>query len=163
VFLKNYLVVEVAIYPEFGKQVSAAHSRFRLRLNGSKGATWPVSVGMVAASLRYPDWERERELTVQAGPMIIGRAPVSSRFPGDPEASRRSPPPPVHTDKAPVADETVRDEDLIAELALREGPTAHPVSGYLYFAYKGKVEKLRTVELLYEAQPDSNPVVLRLR
>lgn len=164
VFLKDYLVVEVAIFPELGKPVLASGSRFRLRLNGSKGVFYPQSAGMVAASLRYADWEHNRELTVQAGPVILGRTPASGRFPGDPEAASRAPvPSPVPSETVKQRPEAVSDEEIVTEFALREAPVTLPVSGYLYFAWKGKPQKLSKVELLFEPRPESDPVVLRLR
>jgi hypothetical protein len=165
VFLRDYLAVEVAIYPELGKQIIASSSRFRLRLNGSKGVLYPQSAGMVAASLKYADWERRPALIAEAGPVIIGRPPATSRFPGDPTPNPRTPPmpPPASGAPADTPNEPVRDDEIVTDLGLREAPVTLPVSGYLYFAWKGKPEKLRTVELLFEAQPESEPVVLRLR
>jgi hypothetical protein len=119
---------------------------------------------MVAASLKYADWERERELVVQAGPVILGRPGATSRFPGDPEASRRAPlPPPASSDPVKPPAEPVSDGEIITEVALRESQVTLPVSGYLYFAWKGKPQKLRSVELLFEPRPESDPVTLRLR
>jgi hypothetical protein len=164
VFLRDYLAVEVAIYPELGRQILASSSRFRLRINGSKGVLYPQSSGMVAASLKYADWEQRPSLVGQAGPVIIGRPPATSRFPGDPTPNPRTPlPPPASGAPATNANESVSDGEIITELGLRESPVTLPVSGYLYFAWKGKPEKLRTVELLFEARPESEPVVLRLR
>jgi hypothetical protein len=59
--------------------------------------------------------------------------------------------------------EPVSDGEIITEVALRESQVTLPVSGYLYFAWKGKPQKLRSVELLFEPRPESDPVTLRLR
>lgn len=163
VSLKDYLVVEVALYPEFGKEVLASMGRFQLRINASKGLLYPQTAGMVAASLRYPDWERHRGVVAEAGPVIIGRPPATARFPGDPTPLPRTPLPPVSGGPASAPAEAVRDEEIITDLALRESRVTLPVSGYLYFAYRGKAEKLRSVELLFEPHPESQPVTLRLR
>lgn len=51
----------------------------------------------------------------------------------------------------------MKPEELVVQTALPEGSRRGPVSGYLYFAYKGKTASIKTLELLYE------DAVLRLR
>jgi hypothetical protein len=50
----------------------------------------------------------------------------------------------------------------VNEYALPEGSTASPVSGYLYFAFKGKPASIRSLELVYK-KTGGNEVTLRLR
>ncbi len=146
-----YLVVEVALYGPRGEEAMVSGSRWSLRVNGKKQALAPQPPQFVAASFKYPDWERTRRLEAQAGPVILGRPVPVERFPGDPTARRRLPPPP----RAPEpqdpggAEKTPepKAEEVVLETALPEGTQRLPVSGYLYFAYKGKV---KSVELIYE-------------
>ena len=53
-------------------------------------------------------------------------------------------------------------EVSIARSALPEGPTHGPVSGYLFFAFKGKTKSIRSLELLYSSPDGSREATLRL-
>jgi hypothetical protein len=43
----------------------------------------------------------------------------------------------------------VRAEDVVAATAFPDGNVHGPVSGYLYFPYAGKTQKIKSLELLY--------------
>ena len=49
----------------------------------------------------------------------------------------------------------------VHKVALPEGPARNPVSGFLFFPYRGKLSKLKSVELLVDY--GSGPVLLRLK
>ena len=53
--------------------------------------------------------------------------------------------------------EPVRPEELLVRTALSDGEFRGPVSGFLYFAYKGKPSGIKSLDLLYE------DAVLKLR
>src|ERR1700737_1506090 len=83
----DYLVVEVAVFPLTLAGVTVSGGQFTLRINGKKTPVYAQSPGMVAASLKYPDYERTRpQLVAQAGPVIVGGTQPVGRFPGDPSA-----------------------------------------------------------------------------
>src|SRR5690606_4286730 len=88
--IDDYLIVEVGIYPQGEANVDVR--RFKLRINGGD-LRFAQTPGMVAASLKYPSWNRKPALEVAAGPVILGRRPDVARFPGDPTA-RPAPPRP---------------------------------------------------------------------
>lgn len=165
-FLVNdYLVVEVALYTA-KNPLTVRTSRFALRVNGKKRPILPQTPGMVAASLKYPDWERRPTMEATAGPVIFGRPQPAGRFPGDqrPQQERLPAPP-----KAPNPDDRSGSEptpkmspaEIATEHALPEGELVAPVSGYLYFAHKGKPGSIKTVELIYDG-PEGN-ITLRLK
>ena len=81
--------------------------------------------------------------------MILGRPVPVERFPGDPTARRRLPPRAPEPEDRSGAEKTPepKAEEVVVETALPEGTQRLPVSGYLYFAYKGKV---KSVELIYD-------------
>jgi hypothetical protein len=158
-FTPDYLVIEVAVYPAKGERLAISSGQFTLRLNGKKQLLFAQSPGFVAASLKYPDWERRGTLEVTGGVgdtgVILGRPERVERFPGDPRPGQtRLPAPP----KAPAPQDPsglekeppVSADEGVVEAALPEGQAAGPVSGYLYFAYKGKLKSIRAIELLYE-------------
>lgn len=156
IVLPSYLVVEVALYPARGEQLLVQATQFALRLNGSKRPLMPQAPPLVAAAVKYPDWERRPELVVggnlgDAGVVIGGRQPVE-RFPGDPRArTSRLPAPQTSPEQIAGLDKEpqIPPEQLVVETALPEGVITAPVAGYLYFAYKGKPGKIRSLELIY--------------
>jgi hypothetical protein len=168
-FLPDYLVVEVGVFPARGREVELSLGHFRLHVGGKKKRQTLAAVGpqFVAASLKYPDWERRRNLEVGAGTgdggVILGRPPVVERFPGDPSGRRRLPQPP----RAPESEQGVetapaaRADEVVVAGGLPEGATGRAVAGYLYFPYKGKTKDLRPVELEYQGPAGRAVLVLR--
>ena len=151
---KEYLVVEVAVFPSTPDGVRISSEHFTLRING-KTVLYAQTPGMVAASLKYPDWETRPNLTVQAGPVVIGAPPVVGRFPDDPRPPQtrlpRAPRVPDQTDSSGMGPPPTRTvEEAVARAALPEGPSAKPVKGSLYFPYQGKMKSIRSLELIYD-------------
>lgn len=162
----DYLVIEVALFPPRGETVEVSSGAFSLRINGKKRALLAQSPGMVAASLKYPDWDEPRRLEVGGGlgdaGVIYGRPEPVERFPGDPRARNPLPRPPRAPDPPnpsgierrppPAADE------IAVESALAEGPTRAAVAGYLYFPFRGKTRSIKSLHLLY-AGPEGEAVL----
>jgi hypothetical protein len=155
---KNYLVVEVALFPPKGETIDVQNSSFSLRINGRKVVLMPEAVSMVAASLQHPEWEQPRpngEIDASAGNagVVIGGPPRNSNpFPGsNPPGSQLPPRVPVPRDNpSGVEKEQVKAEVVAVETALVEGPHHAAFSGFLYFAYRGKPGSVKTLELLYQ-------------
>jgi hypothetical protein len=162
----DFLVVEVAVYPGLRSGVQIDTRKFTLRINGKKQVLFPQSAGMVAASLKYPDWQRKPQMTLGGGMgdrgIILGQPQGQPRFPGDRRTEPRLPAPPqTSTGDSPVEKEPMDINELVQKVALPEGLARFPVSGYLFFPYGGKLKSLKSVELLIEG--DSEPLVLRLK
>jgi len=158
----DYLVVEVALYPPKGEEAVLKPGAFALRINGKSPALIPQPPTMVAATLRRPEWQDRPHLEAGGGlgntGVILGR-PVPSQVPGG--QAPRAPLPPRAPDPDPPGGidrpEPVRADELVIQTALPEGKYRGPVSGFLYFAYKGKTSSIKSLELLYE------DAVLKLR
>ena len=161
----DFLVAEVAVYPLHRSGVQLDMRKFTLRINGKKQVLSPQPAGMVAASLKYPDWRQKPQMTLGGGMgdrgIIIGRPQGPPRFPGDARGESRLPAPPQAPTDQQVQQEPVDINELIQKIVLPEGLIRLPVSGYLFFPYTGKLKSLKTVELLVETV--SEPVVLRLK
>ncbi|SRR5579864_3039652 len=163
---KDFLVLEVAVFPAFAEPVTIAGRTFTLRLNGAKFPLAPVSPGFVVASLKYPDWEQHPSAEASAGVgnagVILGRPPAVGRFPDDRTASHPNPPRAPTTEEQNGVERTGPEsaEEVINRTALPSGPTDHPASGFLYFPFKGKMKSLKSVELIYESEDGS--VTLKL-
>lgn len=160
---ERFLTVEVAIYPVNRKPVPVSNTRFTLRINGKKEVIFSVPPSMVAASLKYSDWDQRGGLEAQAGPISMGGNRPSSRFPGDTRSQQGRYPPPGQApgDPAPVEKVPVLPEELVDQVALGEGETPYPVSGYIYFPYSGKTKSIKSLELIYN--DGSQSVAIRLR
>ncbi|MFN7997239.1 MAG: hypothetical protein U0Q18_26725 [Bryobacteraceae bacterium] len=159
---KDYLVIEVAVFPPRGEHAVVSTSQFTLQVNGKKQVLYPQAVEFVAASLKYPDWETRPRLEAGAGPVIFGRPGPVERFPGDPQA-RRLPAPPRPPDANPSGQEPqqpVSADEIATQTALPEGEWRGTVSGYLYFAYKGKAKNIKSLTLHYAGPAGNAPIPL---
>jgi hypothetical protein len=156
---KDYLVVEVALYPAKGENLLVDAGQFSLRVNGRKQALSPQAPEMVANALRFPDVNNSSGLhpTAQLGPIILGQPQPTERFPGDPNGRTGVPPPPMPDDNPSGLDKEppVRAEDLAIETALPEGEHHGPTSGFLYFPYRGNIHHIRSLELLFSSPAGS--------
>jgi hypothetical protein len=139
-----------------------AAGQFALRINANKGdGLAPEAPELVAWALKYPDPQQQRGLqtTGQIGPVILAPPSTPGRFPGDTRGDPPSRVPdqnPTGVEKPPLrtADEAVVDA------ALPVGDAKGPVGGHLYFAWRGKVKSLKSLELIYRSA--TGQVVLRL-
>lgn len=137
-FTANHIVVEVEVLPDKAQPVRLAAEQFRLRLNGKVLA--PDTPGMVAAGLKYDDWNQGARMQAQAGPVVLGGPRQQPRFPGDRQPLPR---PGVAQDETPKK----TDAEAVVEAALPEGPTLGPTKGLLYFPYRGKMKSIKAMQL----------------
>ncbi len=157
----DYLVIELAVYPNKGVRPAISAGSFTLRMNGKSGELFPQTPGIVSASLKYSDWENPRGLEVGAGPVILGRRRPVGRFPGDRRADEGYPQPRVETRQSTdYGDRKLTAPEAVIEWALPEGEAGGPVSGFLYYAFKGKPKSIRSLELIY--RQGSSQIPLRL-
>ncbi|MEP7361844.1 MAG: hypothetical protein ABI972_01195 [Acidobacteriota bacterium] len=157
-FVRDFLVVEVALFPAKGTEATVKNTAFALRLNNEKIPLQPATPGMVAAAFKYDDWTQRPTVEATAGVgdtgVTIGRPQRSERFPGDPTPQqRRLPNPPRvedQTDRSGVerAPEE-KPEEAAVSLALPEETISGPTRGYLYFPYAGKTKSIKKAALLY--------------
>ena len=107
--------------------------------------------------MRYPDATGQAHLETSAGIGGVvaekGAPARVPRFPGDPAGEehpeRRLPRVPDTSD--PNVPKPVRTpvEQVIQQTILEDGEQKAAIAGYLFFAYKGNVKKIKSVELLY--------------
>lgn len=157
----DYLVVEVAVYPAKGQRVVVSNGLFTLRINGKKQELSAQAPGMVAAALKYADWESRHALEVQAGPIVLGRQRTGPRFPGDnrPDTGRPAGTSQT-TENSQYGDRNLTGPDAVTEWAFPDGEHGAPASGFVYFAFKGKPKSIRSLELIFHR--GEQPVVLKL-
>ena len=158
----DYLVVEVALFPPKGQAVLVETGKFTLRINGKRAVLFPQSPAAVASSLRHREWDQRAGADAAIGIGGIGVGAGQPRqtapFPGAPQPRVPQPPrAPDANNPAGIERERVKPEDLLVETALPEGDRRGPVSGFLYFAFKGRISSIKSLELLFES------AVLKLR
>ena len=142
----GYTVVEVAVYPDSGKDVDLSAADFMLSIGANSDALRPVSGATIASILQKkntPQSRRASDITLYPTATIGyesgGYDPATGRRRngvytstgvgvgiGDPGPA--GPPPPASTDR----DRQTMQQEL-QDKALPEGKTARTVAGYLYF------------------------------
>jgi hypothetical protein len=156
---KDFLVVEVALFPAKGETIIANPVQFTLRINGRRTALEPEPPELVAASLKDPDLRSHPAVQAGVGPVIFGAPQPVERFPGDPTV--RPPYPSPGSGQASADQQApVKAEDLVIDAALPAGEHHAPVSGYLYFAYRGNLKHIRSLDLQFAGS--ASPVNLPL-
>lgn len=149
--IPEHVVIDAALYPAAGSTLEVSAGHFRLRVNG-KQVLLPQPAASAAAALKYPDWSQRPGFEASAGSgdrgVIFGRRRPVERFPGDRRPEETRVPGSVSVRRA--EDGEMPPEEMVTHAALPEGPTGGPVSGFLYFYYKGKLKKIKSLELLYD-------------
>lgn len=161
-FAQDYLVVEVAISPASRSGLKISSRQFSLRINNKSTLATEAS-GAVAASIKYPDWEQQRNMAVQAGPLIFGAPPAVGRFPGDPGQAQPLPAPQIPDQTNSVdkpADLPI--ESAMANAALPEGFISETIKGCLFFHFKGKLKSIKSLDLIYGAGENGANATIRL-
>jgi hypothetical protein len=150
---KDYIVVEVAIYPENGVPFDAHLADFSLRVGQRIGradipldvAPWPdrrapgihspvdvtTEVGVAHENENDPVYGRQHSTETYTG--VAVSAPGHDNLP---------PPPDPRVDPRIV-------QDKVQRMALAEGDTKVAIAGYLYFPQYAKRKKSDEVELRY--------------
>lgn len=131
----DYLVVDTAIYPHGPLVINAG--RFRLVIDGASIA--PQSPGIVALSLAGSMFNADQQ------------SPQRAPFPGG--APGGGYPPPVTQAPDPSRPDAQAGpenaDDVLKRTALPEGEFHSPQGGFLYFAYRGKLKKIKSMKLIY--------------
>ena len=163
---KDYLVVEVALFPPKGATLDIHNTDFSLRVNGKKPLLDAQAPAAVVTDMQHPQWKQPGGVMTEAGGGVgntgvtLGGPPVNSNpYPGS-QIPGPGTYPPVEVPRdnpSGVTKEPVNPNELLLETALVEGPHHAAFSGFLYFPFRGKISSIKALELLYE------DAVLKLR
>jgi hypothetical protein len=135
---EDFVVVEVGLYGPPGARIQISLDDFSLRLNGKKTPLRGEPFGLVLASLKDPEWQPP-EAAAPKSKTSLGGGGGDQQDPG-------SPPPVVH---------------VPLEASLPLGDRALPQAGLLFFSYRGRVEKIESVELIYRGSAGKATLALR--
>jgi len=155
----DYLVIEAAVFGPVKQRVDLAAGNFTLVITTGKNNAATVhsdSPGSVAASIKYSDWTQRPTASLSGGVgntgATIGTQVPAGRFPGDP--SVRPPyPSPVPPEENPSGIEKqppIPIDERIQRAALPECNCAAPITGLLFFPFRGKTKSIKSLELVYD-------------
>ncbi|MBI4903573.1 MAG: hypothetical protein HY820_08060 [Acidobacteria bacterium] len=148
-FLKDYLVVEVAFYPHRARlPFLLKQDDFTLRVNGKKQPLYPQLPAMVAEAAKHQYDIGPGGLDMSTPPVILGRGRTGPD--GRPVPYPKPPRVPEQDDKSGVEKKPkLTPEEILTQASLYEGKLSEPVRGLLYFAFKAKPGSVKKVELVY--------------
>jgi hypothetical protein len=147
---EEYVAVEVGLFgpPEARLQIAASH--FSLRINRRKEPLPSQPWGLLARNIKDPEW-------------IAPDSPVAKKSKGGLSggtADREPGSPPPIPAKVPV--DLLRTwQQRLRRASLPEGDRPLPQAGLVFFAYRGKTQTIRSVELIYDGP--AGQVVIPLR
>jgi len=131
---EEYVVVETGFFGPDGARLKVSAEDFSLRVNGKKSALSPQPFGLIASSLKNPEWEPPAEKKSKTS---MG---------GGGEGESKDPPAPV---KVPLPVQRAMAQ-RVQKAALPEGDRTLPQAGLIFFQHRGKVQSIQSLELIYE-------------
>jgi hypothetical protein len=164
IYSDEYIFVEVAFFGP-AKQADFKHSQITLRINGTTFT--PQTPGLVTLQGNFPEMIARPQVVLDGGvgqgQIEIGGTERKPRFPGDDPAHTPSRVPQTQTDPSngQVVRAPVDPNRAVQEAELPEGSHSLPIAGYLYFAYEGKLKKVKHAELEYKGPLGSATLTLR--
>jgi hypothetical protein len=165
IYSDEYIYVEVALFGPKGRKIDLQSGQFVLNIN--KTPLTPQSPGLVTLTGNFPEMIARPQVVAgggaNGGVIEIGGRDRKPRFPGDDPAHTPTPGPeaPVDPSNGQVQKAPVKPEILVERAKLPEGSHALPVSGFLFFAYEGKLKKAKHIVLDYKGPLGSASVTLR--
>lgn len=127
-----YVVVETGLFGAPQARTTISDNDFSLRINGKKDLITAERYAIVASSLKDPSWSPPKP-----------DKKSNTSFGGGGQTD--TPPAIVHV---PI-DVTHAMQRNVVKSVMPEGDRVLPQAGLLFFEYHGKVNKIRSVELIY--------------
>jgi len=143
---EDFLVVEIGFFGAPGTRLVLSTGDFTLRINGKKGTFASVPFGLVASSLKDPEWSPPE----QKDEPKASKTGLSSGQGGD------STPPVVHV---PIELRRAMAQYL-QKASLPEGDRALPQAGLIYFRCASRVKSIHSIELTYSGPAGETTLAL---
>jgi hypothetical protein len=140
---EDYVAVETGLFGPPGARTAVSAGDFSLRINGKKPLP-SQPFGLVIGVVTDPEWDLLHPVETK---------PKSTLSTGgqDPNEDPHAPPPVV---KVPI-DVRRGWAQRIQRVALPEGDRPLPQAGVIFFVYRGKIQSIYSIELIY-AGPAGN-------
>ena len=145
---EDYVVVEVALYGPADAKAKISIEHFTLAINGKKNSVAAVPFGMIFPSLKDPSW---------APPEGSDSGKSKTKVGGSGQGQNDPPPTPP---KMPL--ELVRAcQQRVQKSVLPEGDRTLPQAGLIFFPYRGKADKIKSIELTYAGSAGTTTITLQ--
>src|SRR5215467_3799479 len=147
---EDYVVVEAAFFGEPGAKIRLSVNDFSLRINGKKNTLPSQPYGMIAPSLKDPEWEPPKP------PEAKNKSSFSGGGGGGGGQGDPPPPPPkptVEVQRGWVA-RTVK-------ASMAEGDRPVPQAGLIFFPYRGQSKGIDSLELIYKGAAGQTKLTLQ--
>ncbi len=131
----DYVVVETGLFGPPGARLTLSVDDFSLRINRKKTPLASQPYGFVLSSLKDPSW----------APPAPPESKSKTSFGAGGQSDANSPPPVVHV---PIELQRAMAEH-VERFSLPEGDRVLPEAGLIFFQYRGKTEKIHSIELTY--------------
>ena len=136
---EDYIVVETALFGAPGTRLTLSADDFTLRINGKKSPLPSQPFGLVVATVKDPEWQPPEPPAPKSKTSLGGGGGGGGRQPGEPPPA--PPPVPIGVQRAMA--------QRVQKAALPEGDRPLPQAGLLFFQHHGKIQGIRSVELVY--------------
>jgi len=136
---EDYVVVEAAFFGAPDAKTRLSVNDFSLRINGKKNTLPSQPYGMVAASLKDPEWEPPTPPASKNKSSFSGGG-------GGGGGQNDPPPPPPH----PSVEVQRGWVGRAAKASMAEGDRSLPQAGLIFFPYRGQSKGIDSVELIYK-------------
>ena len=135
---EDYVVIETALFGAPGARIKLSSDDFSLRINGKKAPLPSQPYGLVAGSVKDPEWEPP----APAAPKSKTSLGAGER---GGQGDTNAPPAPV---QIPIGVRRAMAQ-RVQKAALPEGDRALPQAGLIFFQYRGKTQSIHSIELIY--------------
>ena len=144
---EDYVVVEAAFFGPPETRIQLSLDDFSIRINGKKTVLRSQPYGLVLASLKDPEW----------APPEAAQPKSKTSVGGGDKGDSNSPPPVVHI---PIeVQRAMAQRTQKASLPL--GDRVVPQAGLIFFQYRGKVQNINSIELMYSGSAGKATLALR--
>jgi len=148
---EDYIVVEAGLFGSPGAKITLARGDFSLRINGKKAANPSEPYVVVFHSLKDPQWQPPETPEKAKGSTSLTTGGGGGGGDGQP--------PPLPP-KMPFELRRAMEQH-VQRAAMQEGDRATPQAGLLFFLYRGKVESIRSLELIYSGAAGTATLTLQ--
>jgi hypothetical protein len=132
---EDYVAIEMGLFGAPGERIKLSIEDFSLRINGKKTLLSSQPYALIFGSLKDPEWAPP-EAPEQKSKTSIGGGGGGGNDP---------PPTPP---KMPMELQRAMQQH-VQKTVLPEGDRALPQAGLIFFEYRGKTQKIRSLELMY--------------
>jgi hypothetical protein len=146
---EDYVTVEAALFGPQDARTMLATGDFSLRINGKKVALPSQPYELVFHSLKDPEWEPPSKDKSKSTSLNTGG--------GGPNDPGSGPPP---APKMPIELRRAMEQH-VQRVSMLEGERALPQAGLVFFEYRGKIQSIRSLELIYSGAGGNTTLALQ--